>query len=398
MNRRLVLAQLALFLVISIACTYYVITNVAGPGALRDPVRVTVRLPDAASITPSSQVTYRGVVVGTVSEVRIDPGGGAVSVRLALHPGTRVPADSDAVISMATPLAVQTVDLQPASDSGPYLRDGSVIEAERTRRPIPLDTLLVHFTELTEQLRPEDVAAVTEALSTGLAGKGPELTRILDNSAILLETAREHRPQLDRLVTGSRELAGSGDRIRELAAGLRSLTAQIRAHQPQLDRVLDTAPGATRRLAELFARNDPATTALLGNLVTTGQIVAVRAPALDQLLISLPEALSGLGSVVHGDTADLYLIGTQGPICATATERRSPTAVQPREADLDRHCPADRPGLGQRGAANAPRPAMTTYDPATGQTPAGFRLGTAGGQAAVLGPRSWYSVPLQGVR
>ncbi|RKT87944.1 phospholipid/cholesterol/gamma-HCH transport system substrate-binding protein [Saccharopolyspora antimicrobica] len=398
MNRRLVLAQLALFLVISIACTYYVITNVAGPGALRDPVRVTVRLPDAASITPSSQVTYRGVVVGTVSEVRIDPGGRGVSVQLALYPGTRVPADSDAVISMATPLAVQTVDLQPAGNSGPYLRDGSVIEAERTRRPIPLDTLLVHFTELTEQLRPEDVAAVTEALSTGLAGKGPELTRILDNSAILLETAREHRPQLDRLVTGSRELAGSGDRIRELAAGLRSLTAQIRGHQPRLDRILDTAPGATRRLAELFARNDPATTALLGNLVTTGQIVAVRAPALDQLLISLPEALSGLGSVVHGDTADLYLIGTQGPICATATERRSPTAVQPREADLDRHCPADQPDLGQRGAANAPRPAMTTYDPATGQTPAGFRLGTAGGQATVLGPRSWYSVPLQGVR
>lgn len=399
MNRRLVFAQLALFLVISIACTYYVITNVAGPGALRDPVLVTARMPDAASITPSSQVTYRGVVIGTVSEVRIDPGGNGVSVQLALHPGTRVPADSDAVISMATPLAVQTVDLQPTSDTGPYLRDGSVIEAGRTRRPIPLDTLLVHFTELTGQLRPEDVSAVTEALSTGLAGKGPELTRILDNSAILLETTREHRSQFDRLVAGSRRLTGpSGDRIRGLAAGLRSLTEQIRGHQPRLERVLDTAPDATRHLAELFARNDPATTALLGNLVTTGQIVAVRAPALDQLLISFPEALSGLGGVVHGDTADLYLVGTQGPICATATERRSPTEVRPREADLDRHCPPDQPDVGQRGAANAPRPAMTTYDPVTGQTPAGFQLGTAGGQATVLGPRSWYSVPLQGVR
>ncbi|KAA5834201.1 MCE family protein [Saccharopolyspora hirsuta] len=399
MNRRLVLAQLALFLVISIACTYYVITNVAGPRALRDPLLVTARMPDAASITPSSQVTYRGVVVGTVAEVRIDPGGDGVSVQLALHPDTRVPADSKAVISMATPLAVQTVDLQPTSDSGPYLRDGSTIEAARTQHPIPLDTLLVHFTELSEQLRPEDVSAVTEALSTGLAGKGPELTRILDNSAILLEATRQHRPQLDRLIAASRPLTGpDGDRIRELAAGLRALTGEIRAHQPQLDRILDTAPSPTRRLTELFARNDPATTALLGNLVTTGQIVTVRTPALDQLLISLPKALTGLGGVVHGDTADLYLIGTQGPICATGAERRSPTETSPREADLTWHCPPDQPDVSQRGAANAPRPAMTTYDPATGNTATGVRLGTAGGQATILGPRSWYSVPLQGVR
>ncbi|GAA4616364.1 MCE family protein [Saccharopolyspora hordei] len=397
MNRRLVLAQLALFLVISVACTSYVITNVAGPGALRSPVRVTVRTPDAAAIAPSSQVTYRGVVVGTVSEVRLDPGGAAVE--LALHPGTLVPADSTAVISTATPLALQTVDLQPASDSGPYLHDGSTIDAARTRRPVPLDTLLVHFTELSEQLRPDDVAAVTEALATGLAGTGPELTRILDGTAVLLDTVREHRPQLDRLVSSSRRLTGpDGDRIRELAAGLRSLAGQVREHQPQVEQLLDTAPSTTRRLTDLFARTDPATTALLGNLVTTGQIVTVRGPALDQLLISLPQALSGLGGVVHGDAADLHLVATQGPICASGTERRSPTRVEPREADLRWHCPADRPDLSQRGAANAPRPAMTTYDPATGDTPAGLQLGTAGGQATVLGPRSWYSVPLQGVR
>ncbi|MDA3631191.1 MlaD family protein [Saccharopolyspora sp. WRP15-2] len=399
MNRRLVLAQLALFLAISIACTYYVITNVAGPSALRDPIRVTARMPDAASVTPSSQVTYRGVVIGTVSDVRIDPGGDGVSVQLALHPDAQVPADSDAVISMATPLAVQTVDLQPATSSGPYLHDGSTIDAEHTRRPVPLDTLLVHFTELSEQLRPEDVSAVTEALSTGLAGKGPELTRILDNSATLLKATREHQPQLDRLINNARPLTGpEGDRIRDLTAGLRSLSGEIREHQPELDRILDTAPSATQRLTELFARNDPATTALLGNLVTTGQIVMVRTPALDQLLISLPEALSGLGGVVHGDTADLYLIGTQGPICATGTERRSPTEVEPREANLSGHCPPDQPNVGQRGAANAPRPAMTTYDPTTGRTRAGVQLGAAGGQATILGPRSWYSVPLQGVR
>ncbi|MGW5647845.1 MlaD family protein [Saccharopolyspora sp. NPDC003752] len=372
MNRRLTLAQLALFLVISIACTYYVVTNVAGPQALREPMRVTMRMADSASITPTSQVTYRGVVIGTVSDVRLDPGGGGVSVRLALNPDTRVPADTRAVVSMATPLALQTVDLQPEHDSGPYLRDGSVIERDRTERPMPLETMLVHFTELSEQLRPEDVATVTDALATGLQDAGPELARILDDSATLLKVLRDRQPQLQGVVDGTRTLVGpdgaQGDRIRDLAAGLRSLSDQIRDREPEINRILDTAPGATRQLADLFARSDPAATALLGNLVTTSQIVAVRAPALEQLIISLPAGLSGLGGVVHGDTADFYLVGTQGPICATPQERRSPTEVAPREAGLDWHCPADQPNFGQRGAANAPRP----------------------------GP--WYSIPLQGVR
>jgi phospholipid/cholesterol/gamma-HCH transport system substrate-binding protein len=402
MNRRLTLVQLALFLVISIACTYYVVANVAGPQALREPIRVSMRMADSASLTPTSQVTYRGVVIGTVADVRIDRGGGGVSVQLELHPDVRIPADTKAVVSMATPLAMQTVDLQPTGDAGPYLRNGSVIEPARTERPMPLETMLVHFTELSEQLRPEDVATVTEALATGLQGTGPELTRILDNSATLLKMLRERQPQLQRLVDGTRTLVGpdgsQGDRIRDLAAGLRSLSDQIRDRQPEINRLLDTAPGAARQLADLFARSDPAATALLGSLVTTGQIVTVRTPALEQLIISLPAGLSGLGSVVHGDTADFYLVATQGPICATQAERRSPTNVDPREAGLDWHCPADQPNLGQRGAGNAPRPSMTTYDPATGNTPAGFQLGTSGGQGTVLGPRSWYSIPLQGVR
>ncbi|WP_010692638.1 MlaD family protein [Saccharopolyspora spinosa] len=382
MNRRRATAQIALFLVISIACAYYVVTNVAGPQALREPVRVTMRMADSSSITPTSQVTYRGVVIGTVSDVRIDPGGGGVSVRLALNPDVRIPAATRAVVSMATPLALQTVDLQPAGDTGPFLRDGSVIAPEQTERPMPLETMLVHFTELSEQLRPEDVATVTDALATGLQGAGPELTRILDNSATLLKMLRERQPQLQRLVDGTRTLIGpggsQGERIRDLAAGLRSLSDQIRQREPDINRILDIAPGTAQQLADLFARSDPAATALLGNLVTTSQIVTVRSPAMEQLIISLPAALSGLGGVVHGDTADFYLVGTQGPVCATPAERRSPTDVTPRPAGLDWNCPADQPNLG-------PRPAMTTYDPATGNTPAGFQLGSPGGQGTVLG-------------
>lgn len=399
-RNRLMLAQFALFALISIGCTWYVATTVLGPALLRGSDQITVHMPDSGGISPESTVTYRGVEVGRVADVRIDPREG-VNVVLAVDSGTRVPASARAVVSMDTPMALQHLDLQPVTSGGPYLREGSVIEASRTARPLPLEKLLGDFDALSSTIDPREVAALGDALETGFNGSGPELTRLLDNTAALLSTLRDRRPQLERLMGGARELAGpngeQGDRLRELAANLRSLTGSARGNAPQIGRLLDTAPGATRQVAGLLRTGEPSLTALLGNLATTSQIVSVRTPALEHGLTVFPGSFAKLGSIVHGGTADFDLVATQGPVCATGTDRRSPTRTEPREPNLGTHCPGDRPGLGQRGAANAPPPA-TTYDPATGTTGAGFSVGSSGGQQELLGPRSWYSIPLQGVR
>lgn len=396
---RLMLVQIALFVLISIGCTIYVVTNVVRPHMISEPHHVSVRMPDSAGITRDSLVTFRGVEVGAVTDVRIEDAG--VSVLISINSSARVPVSSRAVIAMDTPMALQHLDLRADTDAGPFLRDGSVIEAQRTGRPLPLEALLTGFTAIGDGIDPRDVHRLGEALATGLNGTGPELTRILDNTAELLRVTRESLPQLRRSLDNGRAFVGpdgeQGDRLRVLAANLRSLTHQARADAPQVRSLLATAPEGTRQVARLMADNEPAVTALLGNLVTTGQIVSVRGPAMQHALVTLPGTFGGLGTIVHGDTADFDLVITQGPACVTPVERRSPTDTAPRDPPLDWHCPGDDPRMGQRGAANAPR-AMGTYEPATGDTGADFSLGTSGGQSDVLGSRSWYSIPLQGVR
>ncbi|WP_406689978.1 MCE family protein [Saccharopolyspora sp. ID03-671] len=398
-RNRLMLVQIALFALISIGCTVYVVTNVVRPHMISAPHHVTVRMPEASGITRDSLVTFRGVEIGAVTGVRIEDAG--VSVLVAIDSSARVPASARAVIAMDTPMALQHLDLRADTDAGPFLRDGSVIQPERTARPLPLETLLTDFTAISDSVDPRDVDRLGEALATGLNGTGPELTRILDNSAELLRVTRENVPRLRSTLDNGRALVGpngeQGDRLRVLAANLRSLTDQVRADEPQVRSLLATAPDTTRQVARLMADNEPSVTALLGNLVKTGQIVSVRGPAMQQALVSLPGTFGGLGRIVHGDTADFDLVITQGPSCVTPIERRSPTDTEPREPSLDWHCPGDDPRMGQRGAANAPRP-MGTYDTTTGDTGAGFTLGTSGGQSEVLGSRSWYSIPLQGVR
>lgn len=408
MKNRLALAQLALFLVIGVACSYYVLSNVLGPRAITAAMTVTVRMPDTGGLTAQSQVTYRGVGVGEVADIQLDPEGAGVRVRLELDPDTRIPHDTTAVVTQQTPMAIVRLDLRPDGEDPPYLRDGSVIPGQHTRRPLPLERLLVEFMEVADSLPAEDVAVIGDALATGLNGATPELIRILDNSQTLLRFAGERTPQLRRLADHGRQLLGdSGDRLRRTATAMRQLTGALREQEPAIRGLLHDVPDPARRVARMMTENQPALTTLLGNLVTTAQLVSVRAPAVEQTLISLPDTLTKLGSIVEGDTANFYLIASQGPVCYTETPRRTPTATEPREPDLTWHCPPG-PDLAQRGAANAPRPEGSpseqapapknrSYDPASGR-PLPFDLGSSGGQQAVLGPRSWSSILLQGVQ
>jgi len=89
--------QLAVFAAVSLtAAAFMVFAYMQAPAVFFgvDRYTVTVQLPQAGGLYPSGNVTYRGVEVGRVEEVRLtDTGAEAV---LQLESGTRIPADLDA--------------------------------------------------------------------------------------------------------------------------------------------------------------------------------------------------------------------------------------------------------------------------------------------------------------
>lgn len=413
---RLAIAQLLVFAIVAVACGYYVADRVFGPGGTGDPITVTVRMPDTGGLTSGSQVTYRGVGVGEISDVRIARDREGVEIVASLHPGTRIPDQSDAVVTMESPMSILRLDFRPDGASGPYLATGDTITAERTRRPQPLESLLGKFVRLADTLPTDDVTVLAESLATGLQNATGDINRILEDTDTLLQFGRQRTGQLERILdNGSLIAETNGPRLRELSASMRRLTGDLRDTAPELRTLARDVPEPARRVTKLIQRTEPSLGTLLGNLVTTTQLVGMRGPALEQLMRSAPEALNSLGRVVDGDTANFYLIGTLGPVCYNDTKRRAPQRTEPREPQWQWHC---TPGqdLSQRGAQNAPRPeagipesaepapepdpdsrpTAGTYDTSTGRK-APFRLGTTGGQSAVLGPRSWSSLLLQGV-
>ena len=115
MTTRHVVAQLVLFLVISIAAMLFGLRYVAGPDTFGSPIHLSARLDHAAGLAQGASVNYRGVGVGTISSVDVNPEGTGVVLGIEPHPGTQVPAGSTAKITTENAIGIQALDIDRKS-------------------------------------------------------------------------------------------------------------------------------------------------------------------------------------------------------------------------------------------------------------------------------------------
>src|SRR5689334_8409777 len=129
---RFVRNQLIIFTIASIVgvavmiFTYMQLPALLGIGH----IQVTLELPSAGGLYRFSNVTYRGVQVGRVREVKLTENGAEAKMTLGTSP--KIPANLQANVLSVSAVGEQYVDLRPRTDSGPYLRNGSVITVDNT--------------------------------------------------------------------------------------------------------------------------------------------------------------------------------------------------------------------------------------------------------------------------
>src|SRR5439155_24149426 len=101
----------------------------------------------ARGTSPRAAVTYRGVSVGRVGAVRLTPTGVEADLNIS-NAAPPIPADLQASVADLSAVGEQYVDLRPATSSGPYLTQGSVIPRRDTTLPLPVTSLLTSVNEL----------------------------------------------------------------------------------------------------------------------------------------------------------------------------------------------------------------------------------------------------------
>jgi len=417
---RTVKLQLAVFATITALGVSYVGATYVGLGdqVVSHGYTVQADFADSGGIFSGAEVTYRGVPVGRVGDLRLTADG--VKVALTIQHGPPIPADTLAVVANRSAIGEQYVDLQPRTADGPYLRNGSTIARADTRTPLPTSQLILSVDRLVNSVNKDDLRVTVTELGKAFAGTGPDLSRLVDSGNELITSANDSLPQTIALINDSNQVlrtqADQGSAIRSFSHDLALLTDQLRTSDPDLRKLLDSGTSSAAELNDLLRTTRPTLPVLLGNLVTVGQIQVARLPGLEQILVTYPAVVAGGFTVEPGDgTAHFGLVlnANDPPPCTHGydTQRRTPQDTTQRPANTEARCTAPRGSQSDvRGAQNAPRasngsvsygssttPAgtaiLTGYDPATGAArgPDGrpVEIGSTGGAQSSLGKDSW---------
>ncbi len=356
-RRKNLLSGLALVMTLVVAVGYLLV------GALRvNPTRstyqITVALPDSGGLLADQDVAVRGVPVGRIESLRItDTGVAAVA---NINSTVQIPAASPVRVSGLSAAGEQYIDFEPTSATGPFLSAGSVVSQDQATTPIPLAQLLADADGMLAQTDPRKLELIKKELS--LSEEGPrKLTDIVDGGTFLLSTLDSVLPQTVSLLKSSRVvLTMLSDVNNGLAATSDNLDKVLKGVNPMIGgyrRLLDRAPGMLSEVDGLFDDNSDTMVGLLGNLVTTAQLLYVRTPALNALFPDYRgSTLEALGTIIRED--GLWAIGDIYPryACDYGTPRRVPSAADYPEPFLYGYCRDDDQSLLVRGARNAPRP------------------------------------------
>ncbi|UIJ57511.1 MCE family protein [Amycolatopsis acidiphila] len=355
-----------IFVVIALAAVGYTGFRYAGLGNLfgSSGTVVKLRLADSGGIFTNADVTYRGVTVGRVGELRVIPDG--TEVDLVLDRGAPpVPADVQAVVADRSAVGEQYVDLRPRTSSGPFLTAGATIEAKDAVTPVPLDQLLGNVDALAASVPTGSLKTVVDELYDAFDGAGPDLQTVLDSTSALATTAKEYLPATKDLLSSARTVlttqnAEAGN-LRSFSSDLRLLAGELKKENPDLEHFIQAVPPASAELSGLLAESGQGLGAVLANLLTTADILQPRTAGLENILATYPMLTAAANTVLPGDrTAHLGLVlNFFDPLsCTKGYERATPRPADrtdPKPADPNLYCaePAGSP-TSVRGAQNAP--------------------------------------------
>lgn len=338
--------------------SYYVLLHVLHFSIGNAPFDVTLQLPRGGGIYTSADVTYRGVNIGTVTSVRVQPQG--VAVTLQLDHGTRVPGDVDASVRQLSAIGEQYVDLVPRSAGGGRLHDGSVIPASRASVPLQIGTALNTLGDLLDSLNEQDLTTVQQFLTTGFSGTGPDLRNLITSSQTLTKALTDALPQTQALITDGTPVLTSLDstdqQLADYLRNLSTLSAQFKASDADLQALLTKGGPASEQLAALLTRTRTDIAGTIQGFGDASKGVLQYQPQVQALFQLLPVVALDLRDVTAGGNLRSTLTINGGrTVCSYLVPGAVPLPSQTTNAvDLDNGCARSAPDLLQRGAGAAP--------------------------------------------
>ena len=368
--------QLLAFAIITVLGVSYTAVRYVGLGSslLGNRLKVYVNLAESGGIFTNADVTYRGVSVGRVGPLTLTRNGVRAELDLSGVPATKIPSNTEAIVSDRSAVGEQYVELEPRVGTAPYLHNGSQISQRNTRTPVSTETLLSSVDSLVRSVPTKDLSTVITELNHAFSGTGPALGSLIDSLNKLEKTANSIYPQTVGLLNSGKTVLDTqraeSAQIESLSANFASFSQSLVQDDSSIRSTLSGGLQASQQVNPLIQQLSPTIPVLLANLTTAGQVLTARIPAERQMLVLLPLAVAGEYTLVPGDgTAHfgLDLNMNQPPTCTNGyqgTNVRYPQDTSPQPPNKNASCKLPRNSQTDvRGSRNVPAPGPTPSVP-----------------------------------
>jgi phospholipid/cholesterol/gamma-HCH transport system substrate-binding protein len=316
----------------------------------------------------NANVTYRGVAVGRVESVGLNPNG--VTAEMRLNSGTPIPSNVTATVKSVSAVGEQYIDLVPPADpSQARLRDGFRIDRHNTRIGQDVADLLKRAEALVNSLGDTRLHELLHETFLAANGSGPELARLLESARLLVDEANANYPQVSQLIDQAGPFLEAqiraGADIKSLSEGLARFTSEVRRADPQLRSTLANAPSAADEASTAFSGIRPSFPALAASLANLGRVGVIYHKSMEHLLVVLPALFAAITTAAggapqdEGAKLDFKLDLNDPPPCAVGflppPLMRTPADETLRELPRDMYCKAAQNDPSTvRGARNYP--------------------------------------------
>lgn len=298
---------LSLLLAVALVC------GVSGcTPSLGGKMQITALMKDSAGLFVGNDVGILGVPVGKVTAIK--PDGDHVRVTLEIDEGQAVPADAGAVVVARSVATDRYVELTPVYHSGAKMRDGAVIDTEKTRTPVDFDDVLAALNTFATGISgsKETKDAIKRILASGsraVNGKGEEFNRAITSLGGAVDTISGQRENiastvksLDALTTA---IAGNQQVVREFITQVSQASRLLADERQNFRATLVSLGDAVSLVADFAHQNRQQLVQSLNQSVAVMQTLMSRQKQLTETLQVMPVALQNLERVLHGDRLEV---------------------------------------------------------------------------------------------
>jgi phospholipid/cholesterol/gamma-HCH transport system substrate-binding protein len=257
---------------------------------------VTAELRDSGGIFAGAEVTYRGIAVGKVGKLQFTDTGVRATIDIENN-APKISEDVKALVANKSAVGEQFMDLQPLSNSAPYLHSGSNIPLARTSVPIDTTKILIDASNFVGSIDTESLKTLVNELGLAFAGNGEDLSIIIDTMTQFIQSADDNFAVTRSLIRGSssvlQTLVDKRSQFVSFTHDLALLSDTLVKSDKDIRRLFDQGSSSARLVKDVVHENNKDLQSIFRDLNTTTKSIDEFHKGLEVISILFPYLIHG---------------------------------------------------------------------------------------------------------